>query len=135
MMQSGKYYVGDLCYVMDSDEWRQVCDITIQGSKMLEGEFELKDGRKFAMYSTAYGDGEYYDHYGQSYSVDSGTIGCIKVEDIKTEKYDDIERLGAIVEFKIDFVTSGSRGSDNWHGVIQFGHIVIETSPVYEDEE
>ena len=96
-MQAGKYYVGDLCYVMDNDEWDQVCSIIIQGNKVFDGEFELKDGRKFAIYSTAYGDGLYNDYYGNEYSVDSGSIGCIKVEDIKAEKYDDIERLGAIV--------------------------------------
>ena len=81
MMPAGEYYIGDLCYVMTSEEWLEVCDLTIQDSRLIEGEFQLKDGRKFAMYSTAYGDGTYYDHYGFSYSVDSGSIGCIRMED------------------------------------------------------
>lgn len=133
MMQAGKYYVGDLCYVMTDNEWEQVCARTIQGQKFVDGEFELDDGRKFAIYSTAWGDGGYQDYYGNEYSVDSGSIGCIKLEDIKAEKYDDIERLGNIVEFQTDFVTGGGRGSDNWDGVIQFGRVAIETNPAYED--
>ena len=135
MMQAGKYYVGDLCYVMDNDEWDQVCSIIIQGNKVFDGEFELKDGRKFAIYSTRWGDGGYLDHYGNEYSVDSGSIGCIKLEDIKAEKYDDIERLGAIVEFETDFVTGGGRGTKGWSGIIQFGRIAIETDPVYDEDE
>ena len=135
MMQAGKYYVGDLCYVMDNDEWAQVCARTIQGKSLADGEFELPDGRKFAIYATSWGDGGYQDYYGNEYSVDSGSIGCIKLEDIKAEKYDDIERLGAIVEFETDFVTGGGRGTKGWNGIIQFGRIAIETDPVYNEDE
>jgi hypothetical protein len=135
MMQAGKYYVGDLCYVMDNDEWAQVCARTIQGKSFADGEFELDDGRKFAIYGTSWGDGGYQDYYGNEYSVDSGSIGCIKLEDIKAEKYDDIERLGAIVEFETDFVTGGGRGTKGWNGIIQFGRIAIETDPVYDGDE
>jgi len=135
MMQAGKYYVGDLCYVMDDDEWDEVCSIIIQGNKVIDGEFVLKDGREFAIYSTAYGDGEYNDYYGNSYSVDSGSIGCIKIEDIKNVKDKiDIELLGAIVDFEIDFVTGGGRGTKNWDGRIQFGSIAIETDSEYNED-
>ena len=134
-MQAGKYYVGDLCYVLDNDEWDQVCARTIQGKSFADGEFELNDGRKFAIYGTSWGDGGYQDYYGNEYSVDSGSIGCIKLEDIKAEKYDDIERLGAIVEFETDFVTGGGRGTKGWNGIIQFGRIAIETDPVYDEDE
>lgn len=133
MMPSGKYYVGDLCYVMTDAEWEQFCKITIQGNKCLDGEFNLPDGRRFATYGTAFGDGVYHDQYGYSYSVDAGLIGCIKVEDIKAEKYDNLLDLGAIVDFERPFVTSGGRGEKDWEGVIQFGHIMIETDPVFEE--
>ena len=33
MMPLGKYYIGDLCYVMSDEEWEQVCRITIVGNK------------------------------------------------------------------------------------------------------
>lgn len=133
MMPSGKYYVGDLCYVMTDAEWEQFCKITIQGNKCLDGEFNLPDGRRFATYATAFGDGVYHDQYGYSYSVDAGLIGCIRVEDIKAEKYDNLLDLGAIVDFERPFVTSGGRGEKDWEGVIQFGHIMIETDPVFEE--
>lgn len=129
MMLAGKYYIGDLCHIMTDSEWLEICDLTIRGTRVLDGEFQLKDGRRFAMYSTAYGDGVYYDHYGHSYSVDSGSIGCILADDIK---YVDLD-VGAVQEFDTDFVTGGGRGEPDWEGTIQFGHVVIETSPVEED--
>ena len=134
-MPAGKYYVGDLCYVMDHDEWHQVCARTIQGTKIVDGEFELDDGRRFAIYGTAYGDGEYYDQYGHTYSVDAGSIGCILMSDIRANKYDNLLDLGAILEFAEPFETAGGRGSANWDGVIKIGHVEIATSPEYEDEE
>lgn len=128
-MKAGTYYVGDLCYVMDDDEWDQFCAITIDNHSCLDGEFVLPDGRAFASYSTAYGDGTYQDQYGNEYSVDAGLIGCILVSDIKANKYPDISALGAIVEFTEDFTT----GSEN--GIIQFGHIQIDTDAWDADEE
>jgi hypothetical protein len=141
MMPAGKYYIGDLCYVMDDAEWLEVCDLTIRGSRVIDGEFQLKDGRRFAMYGTAYGDGTYHDHYGFSYSVDSGSIGCIRMEDIKasnTYSLGDTQAIldfGAIQDFDTDFVTGGGiQGTMGWEGLIQFGHIVIETDPTEEEE-
>ena len=134
MMPAGRYYVGDLCYVMTDKEWDQFCSITIQGNKCLDGEFEMPDGRKFATYGTAWGDGVYRDQFGNRYSVDAGLIGCIRVEDIRAEKYEDIEKLGTIHEFKTDFVTSGGRGNRDWSGVIQIGRVRIETNPDVDDD-
>jgi hypothetical protein len=132
MMPAGRYYIGDLCYVMDDDEWDEFCSITIKGNECLDGEFEMRDGRKFATYGTRWGDGEYRDQQGNRYSVDAGLIGCIRVEDIRAKKYSYIESLGAFHEFATDFVTSGGRGSRNWSGTIQFGRVLIETG---DDEE
>jgi hypothetical protein len=129
MMKSGRYYVGDLCYVMDDKEWDEFCNITIKGNNSIDGEFEMADGRKFATYSTAYGDGVYRDQYNNEYSVDAGLIGCIRVEDIRADKYEDIESLGVIHEFKTDFMTAGGRGDPDWDGTIKFGRIAIETNP------
>jgi len=128
MMRAGKYYVGDLCYVMHP-EWDEFCDITIDGTSVLEGEFNLSDGRRFATYGTAYGDGEYYSNTGTTHSVDAGLIGCIRLEDITDDTYDNISSLGAIVEFPDDFET----GAED--GVIRFGHIVIDTNPDDFDDE
>ena len=133
-MPTGRYYIGDLCYVMSDEEWDEVCSITIKDNKCIEGEFNLKDGRRFALYGTAWGDGLYNDQYGHSYAVDSGTIGCILESDIK-ENIDDILQLGALIDMNTSFVTSGGRGEPDWEGIIQFGTVMIETSPVeYMDD-
>jgi hypothetical protein len=42
--------------------------------------------------------------------------------------------FGAIQDFDTDFVTGGGRGKPGWEGLIQFGHIVIETDPTEEEE-
>lgn len=135
MMPAGRYYVGDLCYVMTDEEWSEFCDLTIRGNEVLDGEFQFRDGRRFASYSTMYGDGLYQDQHGRKYSVDAGLIGCIRVEDIRANKYSDISQLGAITDVSVDFVTGGGRGDRTWGGTIQFGAIAIETGDVEEEED
>lgn len=126
-MKAGTYYIGDLCYVM-SDEWNEFCDITIKGYECLDGEFALKDGRKFATYGTAFGDGEYSASNGAVLGVDAGLVGCILLSDINTSDNGGNvpETVGTIVTFDKDFET----GEDN--GTITFGHISVYTN--YEDE-
>ena len=63
-----------------------------------------------------------------SHLVDSGSIGCIRVEDIHDNTYDNVEELGAVVEFAEPFeVEKISRG------LLKFGHVEIETDPVYDE--
>ena len=130
-MPAGRYYIGDLCYVMHP-EWNEVCEMFFPPDappRGVEGEFSLKDGRRFASFSTAYGDGTYRSNIGTDHSVDAGIIGCIRVEDIRDDAYDDIERLGAIVEFNQPFEV------DSDAGLLKFGHVSIETNNDYEFEE
>jgi len=54
----------------------------IDGPGVLNGEFNLANGVRFAVSSTAYGDGTYQDQQGRDYPVDAGLIGCIRVEDV-----------------------------------------------------
>lgn len=131
MLPAGKYYVGDLCYVMHK-EWDEVCSLFFKGRDdhgCNEGEFNLKDGRRFASYNTKYGDGGYYDQFGDEYSVDAGLIGCIALNDIDLKDDDNYLDGGQIIEFKSDFTVSGSQGLSrrDWDGVIRIGHIVIKT--------
>jgi hypothetical protein len=135
MMPAGVYVICDLCYVMTDDEWDQYCDLTIDYLQCLEGEFTLPDGRRFATYRTAWGDGVYGDQFGKDYCVDSGSIGCILLYDIRAKNYDDIEKLGAIVTFNDDFETRGClRGRDS-DGEIHIGHIRIDTDPSYDEAD
>lgn len=124
-MQAGKYWIGDLCYVM-SDVWNEFCEITIDGHAVLSGEFALKNGTRFATYTTAYGDGTYPASNGADLGVDAGLIGCIRVEDI-TMKDPGLD-LGTIVTFEQDFTT----GSHN--GVINFDRFTVDTSCTDEDD-
>lgn len=136
-MPAGKYYVGDLCYVLH-DEWDEVCEIifnTPEPHGVLDGEFTLKDGRKFAIYSTAYGDGQYYDNYGRAYPVDAGSIGCILLEGIDQSNTENDITLGNVVEFATEFETSAGRfTSKDWDGIIRFGSVEIDTDPTYDEE-
>lgn len=128
MMEAGKYVISDLCYVMH-DEWTEVCELIINEHTCLDGEFNLADGRRFAIYSTKYGDGTYRASNGAELGVDSGSLGCIKLEDIdQANPRNDIGN-GTIVEFEHPFQTYEE------NGVIHFGHITIDTDPPYDEDE
>jgi hypothetical protein len=126
MMPAGRYYVGDLCYVMTDEEWDEVCGLLFEGRSdhgCNEGEFTLKDGRRFASYHTKYGDGRYESNMWTDHSVDSGGIGCIRLEDIRRgDTFDDIKTFGAVMNFAVDFAT----GKED--GVIQFDRVLIDTN-------
>ena len=138
-MPAGKYLIIDLCYVMH-DEWKECCELFfpyVPGQtyeRQVEGEFTLADGRRFASFGTAYGDGTYRSNIGTDHSVDSGSIGCIRVEDIQDKTYDleRIMQLGAIVDFEQPFEVEAD------YGLLKFGHVLIETAAdeeEYEEEE
>lgn len=128
MMQAGTYYIGDLCYVMPN-EWNEFCKITITESA-IDGEFEFADGRKFAAYSTSYGDGVYPCSNGAMLGVDAGLIGCMLVQDIRGVEEKEINRLGTVVTFDEPF-TTGEKD-----GVISFGYVTVDTTiNDFEEEE
>ena len=130
-MPAGRYYIGDLCYVMHP-EWDECCELFFPPgytSRGAEGEFTLRDGRRFASFGTAFGDGEYYNNMGTSHLVDSGSIGCIRIEDIRDNTYDNIEELGAVVEFAEPFEVSANAG------ILKFGPVEIDTAEGSEQEE
>jgi len=130
-MPAGRYYIGDLCYVMHP-EWKEVCRLFFPADappKGVEGEFTLKDGRRFASFATAHGDGTYHANIGTSHSVDSGSIGCIRVEDVRDSNINNIRDLGAIVEFPEPFEVSTAAG------MLVFGHVKIETDFTYYDDD
>lgn len=129
-MPAGRYYVGDLCYVLDN-KWDEVCSLTIAGNQANEGKYTLSDGTDFVMFHTAYGDGAYNGNDGFVYAVDSGTIGMVSVDALGS-KADDAKaaKLGNIVEF-----TGGDFLCENIKGDMYFGHLNIDTDPSYEEDE
>lgn len=122
-----KYFVGDLCYVMH-DVWPEVCDLCVFDNS--EWMYQLEDGRDFILFSTSYGDGEYFDRQGNSYGVDSGTIGAIRLDDIK-DKEANLE-AGVIHEFPLPLEEYDCAYDA---GTLVFGTVEIDTAPDYEDEE
>ena len=118
------YYVGDLCYVMDT-EWDEIVSQGVYDNSKLA--FTLADGTQYFMVSTMYGDGSYSDTDGNPYSVDSGTIGAIKVADIANTDalVSTLEQgLGHIITFDHE-LTSDEVYSEA--GQINIGSVVIDT--------
>jgi hypothetical protein len=128
MMKAGTYYIGDLCYVMHP-EWDEFCSLTINDHNVLDGEFNLKDGRRFATFTTKWGDGTYKDEQGRAYGVDAGLIGCINVKDITPSELENLKD-GHVVEFVNDFSTFSAGG------IIRIGSVCIDTDfeEEFEDE-
>lgn len=129
-MFSGNYYVGDLCYVLN-EEWDEVCDLLFAGRTdggCNEGEFNLKDGRRFAIFNTAYGDGTYKDQLGRKYNVDAGSIGCILMDDIDLLDDRNFISGGQTVVMPSQFNVYSE------DGVLCFGSIEIDTDPEYDEE-
>jgi hypothetical protein len=130
ILTAGDYYVGDLCYVLHA-EWTEVCDLLFAGRDDYgcnQGVFNLKDGRSFAIFNTAFGDGVYQDNFGAEYMVDAGSIGCIKVSGIDRDHPDNFLTGGHIVGFDNDFEV------DTDGALLTFGHIRIDTDPQYYDD-
>jgi hypothetical protein len=129
MMPAGRYYVGDLCYVMSDADWSDICELTFRDGKSIDGEFTLADGRKIATYRTKWGDGEYYSNIGTVHCVDSGSIGCILESDINIELDDsNLSYVGVMMDFEKPFVTSSHEG------IIQIGFLEIDTDPVFDED-
>lgn len=139
MMVKGQYYVGDLCYVLH-DEWDEVCELLFAGRKSgcNQGEFNLKDGRRFAVYNTAYGDGTYVDGQGREYYVDAGCIGCILVDDIDMLNIRNKQSFdgGNVISFEKDFNTSTDGENITFGSVtVMTGDYDVEPEEEYEYED
>jgi len=118
MLKAGKYFVGDLCYVVPIEEWSTfIKEIFGEGETVRMGEHEVL-GKYFVIANTAHGDGQYKTNVKRMLcDVDSGMIGALSVKDMSTE-VKKIHRRN-IVEFKEDFTITIENGD------IHIGHIII----------
>ena len=136
-MPAGTYYIGDLCYVLN-DRWDEVCDLVLADHICRDGIFTLKDGTCFAMFTTKYGDGQYFDQDGNSYTVDSGSIGCVMLMDISESERDlaKMQKLGNIMTFSDSLTVGSSRESVGhyWDGYINFDRLAIDTAGEHDYE-
>lgn len=132
-LPAGTYYVGDLCYVVNDDDWSDFCERSFPDSYTeVVGIFETFEGINYANFGTKYGDGGYADYNGRKYSVDSGSIGCIPVCALSDEFDSEASaKLGNIIDFPGAFEV----GYDEETGTIIFGNVEIMTGDVDEDED
>ena len=132
-LPAGTYYVGDLCYVVNDDDWSDFCERSFPDSYTeVVGIFETFEGINYANFGTKYGDGGYADYNGRKYSVDSGSIGCIPVCALSDEFDSEASaKLGNIIDFPEAFEV----GYDEETGTIIFGNVEIMTGDVYGDED
>lgn len=136
------YYVGDLCYVTNSDEWFTICgldtfypaqdpdDFDPMGYLDPENTSDEDDfaGRPFWLLKTSFGDGRYQGSDGKLYSVDSGTIGCIKVDDIKeVDKLNDAVSRGLGHLHEWDEFSYSDAGYDEDTSILYFNDLDIQT--------
>ena len=126
-MPAGKYWIGDLCYVMH-DKWDSFCNTTIVGDDVIDGKITLDDGTTVVSLTTAYGDGIYKDQKGHEYPVDAGLIGAIPVDSI-TDPNANLSN-GRIVNFMTDW-----NFYKNYQGLLTFGNVEINTGDEEEDDD
>lgn len=132
-MPEGKYFIGDPCYAIDEwddylNEYLFVKGETSEG-KGGENSIGTFKGRPVFAGGTAFGDGCYDGDDGNSYGVDSGTIGVTPYE--LCSKYTDsrLKRLGTIRTFKEPFDVFVE------DGVFFIADLIIDTKGTEPDEE
>lgn len=120
-LPAGSYYVGDLCYVFNDDNYNQLLKITDYFQNMNQpvqfNGFPVWAG------GTYYGDGNYNDNHGNSYLVDAGIIGIASIEVIDESEF----HCGILLVFEQEFEVSYD------DGIFQFGDYVLDTKN--EDDE
>jgi len=123
ILKAGLYYIGDPCYVFNKS-WDKFLDAKDKS----EDNQVFNDIPFFAAYLSQ--DLTQSDNYGNTYPIDSVTIGCIPVGMLLVDKETSVEEInknmknkekffGQIVKFDKSFVCS----DEGTH--IQIGHFVI----------
>jgi hypothetical protein len=106
VLPPGEYYVGDPSYTAGKDDkaWQEWVNIADRTSN------SFTDGISGAAYNdypvvavnTLYGDGLYEGSDGNSYSVDSGSIGVVPVELVKKMQIHSQDIAGIVFKKKFD---------------------------------
>lgn len=89
------FYVGDICYVLSDEDYDNEWG---KKHNYESGRYEIR-GNSFEVDGTAYGDGSYYDDYGNEYGVDAGVIGIVPIElCLKAPSIKELNELGRYIE-------------------------------------
>lgn len=126
-LPAGNYLIIDLCYVMHK-EWNEICEALAKEGNPDVWTIELDDGRLISGAFTQNGDGTYYSSLGRDFYVDSGSIGVIRVEDVRIEEAGNIE-TGQIKNFSHEFELGYNCGD------IMIGNVVIHTGVEPDSDE
>ena len=102
------FYVGDVSYVLSDDVYQNFWETKKNGYFTVNPVMNLA----FAVTSTAYGDGVFYDDDNNRYLVDAGNIGLVPLE--LAEKEQGL-RLGQV------FLTPGAATFHWFDGVFTLG--------------
>lgn len=117
---AGKYWLGDPCYVIESNDWSKVCEAFYadenQGKSVVQVDL---NGNTVVLCQTAWGDGEYLSSKGHILPVDSGTIGLVSLA--YDPEFKSNFDLCSEVEFTVDTKV------DNFDGIMFFGTIRVDT--------
>ncbi len=121
-LPKGKYYVGDPCYLLESKDYDTLVEaICAEDTNKIQKVF--KDFKMY-VHSTRFGDGVYASNIKTAFFVDSGMLGCFKIniKSLTKEKFKNLERLGAFIEFEKDFTATYE------NGIFIFDNITIDTN-------
>ena len=120
-LPSGKYYIGDLVNINDIEGNGEEKYWYFQNKN---GVFKAKLGTSYVNINTAQGDGFFKDNHGNTHWVDSGSIGCISIEEIELP-----EKGGFIFDFPEPF----NCNFDSSKGIIRFGSVYILTDELMDN--
>lgn len=124
IVPSGKYWLGDPCYVIKDSHWLKFCNEYSFGDTESNTYINLDETTKVLAFSTYHGDGCYLDQHGNSYPVDAGMIGLVPWE--YTQKFTEKDSteylsLSNVVEFTEDTLCFTA------DGILTFGNYIIDT--------
>lgn len=92
-------YVGDLCYCLNYDVYREAIELA-----NYEGKFDSTASGMHvegAFVSTQYGDGDYIGSDGKEYAVDAGIIGIVNITSVAATEGEDFKifsKLGRVIK-------------------------------------
>lgn len=124
-LSAGKYYIGDLSYVLRGMDWFKLSN-AVYPTEISKGCFGIHqfNNKIVAIFSTVvkYGSIAGYDTLNDKsirFAIDTGSIGIIKLSDVTYSKN---LNYGLVADYSERFLV---KKNDN--GIIDFGHIKVNS--------
>ena len=125
---AGNYFIGDPCYTLRDDLYEKWGE---------ENNYDDGDYGYFAVGSTKYGDGTYYDNFNREYGVDAGILGVVNMEYSEPDKYDVdlLNKLGRLVRVKDKLIFEYDHETCTFTYSYDGNYLEILTEEVEDTEE